>query len=316
MEKYQMCFCNPTTYVLITPARNEAEFIEMTIRSVVAQSVRPLKWVIVSDGSTDDTDAIVQRYATEHAWIELLRMPPKQERDFAGKVRAFNAGYARVSGLQFHAVGSLDADISFDSDYFAFLLQKLDQNRKLGLVGTPFQEESGQTYDYRFVNIEHVSGACQLFRRDCFKEIGGYLPVKGGSIDHIAVISARMRGWKTRTFTEKLCLHHRQLGTAQEKVLRARFNYGVKDYRIGNHALWQVLRTFYQMTQKPFVVGGVALAVGYCWAAICRYERPVSSEFMSFHRREQKLRIIRLFLRNKTTLVSHNHQETVPEIPA
>lgn len=307
---------NPTTYVLITPARNEAKFIEMTIRSVVAQTVRPLKWVIVSDGSTDDTDAIVQRYASEHAWIELLRMPPKQERDFVGKVRAFNAGYARVSGLQFKAVGSLDADISFDSDYFAFLLQKLDQDRKLGLVGTPFQEESGQTYDYRFVNIEHVSGACQLFRRECFTEIGGYVPVKGGSIDHIAVILARMRGWKTRTFTEKLCLHHRQLGTAQEKVLRARFNYGVKDYRIGNHPAWQVLRTFYQMTQKPFVVGGVALAVGYCWASICRHQRPVSKEFMSFHRREQMLRIKSLFLRNKTTSVSHNHQETAPQIPA
>jgi biofilm PGA synthesis N-glycosyltransferase PgaC len=305
-----------STYVLITPARNEAEFIEMTIQSVIAQTARPLKWVIVSDGSTDGTNAIVLRYANEHSWIELLPMPPRQERDFAGKVHAFNAGYARVSGLKFEAVGSLDADISFEPGYFEFLLQKLAQDRQLGLVGTPFREASGQTYDYRFVSVEHVSGACQLFRRECFREIGGYVPVKGGSIDHIAVITARLRGWKTRTFTEKLCLHHRQLGTAQEKVVRARFNYGVKDYRIGNHPLWQVLRTFYQMTQRPFIVGGVALAVGYCWASICRHQRPVSSEFLSFHRREQMLRIKSLLFRNKTTAVSHNKQPTVPRISA
>jgi glycosyltransferase involved in cell wall biosynthesis len=303
-------------YVLITPARNEAEFIEMTIRSVVAQTVRPLKWVIVSDGSTDGTDAIVQRYANKHSWIELLRMPPKQERNFASKVHAFNAGFARVSGLEFEAIGSLDADISFDSGYFEFLLQKLDQNRQLGLVSTPFQEASGQTYDYRFVSIEHVSGACQLFRRECFTAIGGYIPVRGGSIDHIAVITARMRGWKTRTFAEKLYFHHRKLGTAQGRVLRARFNYGVKDYRIGNHPLWQIFRILYQMTKKPFIVGGIALAAGYCWGSICGLRRPVSSEFLAFHRREQMLRIKSLFLRSKTTAISQSNQPTVPELRA
>ena len=83
-------------------------------------------------------------------------------------------------------------------------------------MGTPFKEvTTSQTYDYRFVSIEHVSGACQLFRRECFEEIGGYVPVKSGGIDHIAVITARMKGWKTRTFTDKVCMHHRKMGTAQ-----------------------------------------------------------------------------------------------------
>jgi glycosyltransferase involved in cell wall biosynthesis len=188
------------TYVLITPARNEAQFIELTIKSVLTQLVRPLKWVIVSDGSTDNTDPIVKQCTANAPWIELLRMPERRERDFAGKVHAFEAGYARMAGLKFDVIVSLDADISFEADYFSLLLEKLSADPKLGLVGTPFQEDSGQAYDYRFVSIEHVSGACQVFRRECFEEIGGYLPVKGGSIDHIAVITARMKGWKTRTF--------------------------------------------------------------------------------------------------------------------
>src|SRR3989475_1809964 len=120
------------TYVLITPARNEAKFIELTIKSVVGQTVRPAKWVIVSDGSTDGTDDIVRKYAAEHDWIELVRMPERKERHFAGKVHAFNAGYAKVKNLKYELIGSLDGDISFDQDYFAFLLDRFSEVPRLG----------------------------------------------------------------------------------------------------------------------------------------------------------------------------------------
>lgn len=286
-------------YVLITPARNEAQLIELTIKSVVKQTVLPLKWVIVSDGSTDSTDAIVSRYAADYAWIELLRMPERHERHFAGKVHAFNAGYARVKELEYEAIGSLDADISFDEDYFAFLLRKLVEGGDLGVVGTPFREGSDLLYDYRFVNIEHVSGACQLFRRQCFEEIGGYVPVKGGCIDHIAVLSARMKGWKTRTFQDRVCLHHRGMGTAQSGTLEARFRNGAKDYAIGNHPIWELFRTCYQMTKRPLVIGGVMVALGYFWSLIRRVERPVSSELVAFQRREQLSRLKRFLTGNR-----------------
>ncbi len=104
------------TYILITPARNEADFIELTLKSMVAQSVVPLKWVIVSDGSTDGTDELVRRYMLQHPWIELVRMPERRERHFAGKVHAFNAGYERVKNLDFSIVGNLDADVSFEPE--------------------------------------------------------------------------------------------------------------------------------------------------------------------------------------------------------
>lgn len=295
-------------YVLITPARNEAQFIELTLKSVVAQTALPVKWVIVSDGSTDGTDEIVGKYLAGHPWIELVRMPERRERNFAGKVHAFNAGLARVKDLHYGVIASLDSDISFDPDYFSFLLSKLTGDPELGLVGTPFQESSNQTYDYRFVNIEHVSGACQVFRRECFESIGGYIPVKGGCIDHIAVVTARMKGWKTRTFTDKVCVHHRDMGTAQQSALMARFRNGAKDYSVGNHPLWEAFRTVRQTTQRPFFLGGLMLLAGYLWSLVRRVERPVSRELIVFQRREQMQRLRQFLVRNRVSAGETLHQ--------
>jgi glycosyltransferase involved in cell wall biosynthesis len=292
---------NPPSYVVITPARNEARSIELTIQSMVAQSVLPLRWVIVSDGSTDGTDDIVRSYMEQYPWIELVRMPERNERHFAGKVYAFNAGRDKLAGIPYEVIASLDADITFDDDYFKFLLEKLVSDSALGLVGTPFRETSNETYDYRFVSIEHVSGACQVFRRKCFEDIGGYIPVKGGAIDNVAVISARMKGWKTRTFTERVCLHHREMGTAERGIWSARFKFGAKDYAIGNHPLWELLRSVYQMTKKPFFIGGVALGVGYFWAFLRRAKRPVPAELIQFHRREQMQRLRRFFFGSRAS---------------
>lgn len=280
------------TYVLITPARNEADFIELTIKSVVSQTVRPAKWVIISDGSTDGTDDIVKRYAAEHSWIELLCLPERPDRHFAAKVRAFNAGHAMVKNVDYEVIGSLDADISFDEDYFSFLLRKLAEDRTLGLVGTPYKNRTNQTYDYRFASIEFVAGACQLFRRECFEQIGGYVPAKGGGVDHIAVLSARMMGWRTRAYLDKVCLHHRASGTAQHGPLAARFRMGMLDYALGGHPIWEMFRAVYQMTRRPRIVGGLVLLAGYVWALVTRMERSISPEMVAFRRREQMRRLV------------------------
>lgn len=277
-------------YVLITPARNEATFIELTLESVVAQTIRPLKWVIVSDGSTDGTDDIVRRYAAVHPWIELVRMPERQERHFAGKVQAFNAGYERVRGLPYEVIANLDGDVSFDSDYFEFLLKQFAANPRLGVGGTPFREGSFQ-YDYRFTSIEHVSGQCQVFRKACFDDIGGYVPRKAGGVDLVAVISARMKQWQTRSFLEKTYEHHRQMGTATEHWLAVPFKVGQKDYILGSHPLWQLSRCAYQMTRPPIVAGGTLRLVGFMWAMLRRQEKQVPPDLVAFRRREQMRRL-------------------------
>ena len=157
----------------------------------------------------------------EHPWIELVRMPERRERHFAGKVHAFNAGYARVRIWSTKLSATWTATSRLTKTTFLSCLASWLRIRLWDWSERRSRIATIQTYDYRFVGIEHVSGACQLFRRECFEEIGGYVPVKGGGVDHIAVITARMKGWKTRTFTEKVCLHHRAMGTAQHGVLRA-----------------------------------------------------------------------------------------------
>lgn len=281
---------NSLTYVLVTPARNEEAFIEQVIQSVLAQSVLPLKWAIVSDGSTDRTDEIVKQYAAAHPWIELVRMPEHRDRHFGAKVQCFNAGYARVRGENSDIIGNLDADITFGTDYLEFLLEKFRVDPRLGVAGTPFVEGTS-SYNFKFTAVEHVSGACQLFRRECFEEIGGYQPVKGGGIDWIAVTTARMKGWKTRTFVERVCNHHRPMGTAQAGTLKANFKLGGQDYYLGGHPLWQLFRAAYQMCRKPYVVGGVCLLAGYGAAWIGRAKRPVSAELVRFHQHEQLQRL-------------------------
>ncbi|HEX3436020.1 MAG TPA: glycosyltransferase family 2 protein [Pseudacidobacterium sp.] len=281
-------------YVIITPARNEAQFIELTLQSMITQTHRPLKWVIVSDGSTDGTDETVLKYSATNPWIELLRMPERAERHFAGKAYAFNAGYERVKHLNFSVVGNLDADVSFDADLFELLIARFNEDPQLGVAGAPFREGDYQ-YDYRFTSINDVWGGCQFFRRECLEAVGGYLPLKGGGVDLVAVVTARMNGWQTRTYTERICIHHRKMNTAMNKGLRLKFKWGQKDYRLGSHPLWQLFRCTYQMKTPPYIVGGLLNLAGYLFSMFTGQPRSVSAEFVEFRGKEQMRRLKSFF---------------------
>lgn len=288
---------------LITPARNEAVFIENTLKAVLAQSVRPTRWVIVSDGSTDGTDEIVKAYAARHEWISHLRLPERHERHFAGKVYAFNAGYELLKDAEYEVVGNLDADTTFDSEQFAFLLEKFACNPQLGVAGTAFIE-GGHCYDYRFTSSSHVSGCCQFFRRECFEAIGGYTPIKIGGVDLVAVLNARLKGWETRTFPEKVCIHHRKVGTAKQSQLMVAFRGGKGDYMLGTHPLWEVCRTPYQMTRQPYVMGGILRLVGFMIAMGTGAPKLVSDNLVRLRRSEQMDRL-RIFSSNLFRVNGH-----------
>ena len=285
-------------YVLITPARNEADYLERTIQSVVNQTVLPLKWVIVSDGSTDETDEIVLRYQAQYPWIHLEQKGPREERTFAGKAAAFNHGCQLVSSLDCEFIANLDADVSFSSEYFAFLLPKFFSNTRLGVAGTRYTEAgSGVAVYSRF----DVAGQCQVFRRSCLEDIGGYRPCRYGGVDWMAVRMARMRGWETQTFEGMTFEHHRVMSSAERNKWVARLRTGRKDYILGNHPVWQAFRVAYQLSQRPYVVGSLLLLTGYLIAAARRLERPVSRELMEFNRREQMARL-RAILRHPLRL--------------
>ena len=282
-------------YILITPARNEQAFIRKTLDSVVSQTTSPERWVIVDDGSIDRTAEIVESYAKRYPWIELVCRTQDPDRNFASKSHSVALAFARTKSLEFDIVGNLDADVSFEADYMEFLMQKFSEDPGLGVAGTPFTQDGN--YDSSkdsFEGENYVAGPCQLFRRECFQEIGGYVPNRAGGVDWIAVMTARMKGWKVRSFAEKRFHHHRLMGTAGRGALRALYSYGEKDYYLGGSPVWELFRVTYRTTKKPVVLGGLALLAGYTWAALRRMKRAVTPELMHFHRVEQmkKLRAI------------------------
>jgi glycosyltransferase involved in cell wall biosynthesis len=282
-------------YILITPARNEQAFIKTTLDSVVAQTTLPERWVIVDDGSTDRTAEIVESYTKRYPWIELVCRKQDPDRNFASKAHSVAQAFSRAKSIDFDVVGNLDADVSFDPDYLEFLMQRFSEDPKLGVAGSPFTQDGG--YDsskHSFEGENYVAGPCQLFRRECFEDIGGYVPNRAGGVDWIAAMTARMKGWTVRSFPEKRFHHHRTLGTAGKGPVRALFSYGEKDYYLGGSPVWELFRVTYRATKKPVLMGGVALLAGYTWAALRRIKRAVSPELMHFHRAEQmkKLRAI------------------------
>ena len=290
-------------YILITAARNEEAFITRTLESVTTQTRLPERWTIVDDGSSDRTAEIVGEYAQKFSWITLVRNPKREGRNFAAKADAVNTALARSQDVGFGVLGNLDADTSFEPDYMEFLMRKFDADPKLGVAGTPFTQAG--CYDSTrdsFEGENFVAGPIQLFRRECFKEIGGYTASPAGGVDWIAVMTARLKGWTTHSFAEKRYHHHRLMGTAEKSPVAALFSYGQKDYYLGGSPLWQMFRVTYRLKKKPILVGGLALLFGYVWAAVKRVKRPVSPELIRFNRQEQmkKLKgILRSLLRLK-----------------
>ena len=152
---------------------------------------------------------------------------------------------------------NMDADISFGPDHLEFLVQKFAEDPTLGVAGTVFREDGYNSETDSFEGRKHVSGQCQLFRKQCWDEIGGYIPHRAGGIDWMAVVTARMKGWKTESFRERFFFHHRHLGTAERSVLASSFSYGEKDYYLGGHPVWEMFRVAYRTTKPPYIVDGM-----------------------------------------------------------
>jgi poly-beta-1,6-N-acetyl-D-glucosamine synthase len=283
---------NHKAYVLVTPARNEKDFIELTIKSVIAQTVRPLMWVIVSDRSVDGTDDIVRSYVTRYPFIHLVRNDKPSERNTAAKVQAINLGIKALGQAEHAYFGNLDADISFGENYFETLLQHFESDSKLGVIGGRiFQiDERGRTLENN-ASAESVAGAIQFFRRECFDQIGGYQSIEGGMEDGIAEITARFHGWKTRSFKGLPVLHHRELGSVGRSVYRARFSNGLIEYLVGFSFTYHVIRALSRMFEKPYLIGTILVLSGYMWGLLSRRPKVIPYSIVRFIRREQMTKL-------------------------
>jgi glycosyltransferase involved in cell wall biosynthesis len=282
---------NEFRYVLITAAKNEETYIEKTIQSVIAQTVPPQKWVIVSDGSRDRTEEIVSQYAGQYDFIDLLRADAGEQRNFGSKARAITAGYERVRSIYHDYVGILDADVSFSPTYYESVIQKFVDNPKLGIAGGILFDRHKEKYIKQITNTNwSVSGPIQMFRRECYEQIGGYLPVRGG-VDAVAEVMARMKGWEVRAFPEITVFHLRPTGAEKGSKWVICFNQGVDDYLLGYHFAFFLAKCISRSIEKPYFLPSIVMLSGYIWSCLRGSKREVSDEFVIYLRKEQMNRL-------------------------
>ncbi len=281
-----------TNYVLITPARNEEQCIEKTIKSVISQTVLPQRWIIVSDGSTDKTDNIVERYLNDHPFIVLLRREGDVLRNFSSQVFAFNTGYEKLNGLNYDYIGNLDADVSFQPDYYESVLKRFDANPRLGLAGGYIYEEQKGQFKSRPGNRTYsVAHAIQLFRRDCFENVGGYVPFKYGGSDWHAQVMAILKNWEVQAFTDLPVYHHKPTLTAEGK-LKGGFRQGRMDYSLGSSPFFEILKCLSRISVKPYGFYSAYRFAGFLRGYVEREERPISRDFMKCLRERQSEKIV------------------------
>lgn len=282
-------------YVLMTAAHNEGAFIEETIKSVLAQSVRPARWAIVSDGSTDKTDEIVEAYARGNEFIRFLKLARPAGRSYGSKGHALNNATKLLEGALFQFIGNLDADITLEPNYYEMLMARFDLDPQLGLVSGLICERRGGTFEGRASNrIDSVSHAAQLLRHECYRAIGGYSILKYGGEDWYAQQCAKMNGWTAYTIPSLKVFHHRNTGTSN-RAFRRQFRAGRVDHSMGSDPVFELLKCGVRVRETPWVLGAMTRFLGFLWSTICREPRPVSREFVQFLRKEQRTKILGLF---------------------
>ena len=276
-------------YVLITAARNEEKYIKNTIKAIIAQTVLPVKWIIVSDGSTDRTDDIVLQNSARHNFIHLVRKTANinGQVDFSSKVHAIMMGYKMLAGIEYDFIGILDGDITFNSCYYEKILNKFSENSKLGIAGGIILDQ----YDDHCIirspnNSNYVSGCIQLFRRKCYEDIDGLFPIKEGGEDTIAVITAQMKEWEVEAFEELKIYHHKHSKATRDKLKEA-FRAGRMFYALGSHPLFEILKSIKSITAEPYLLFAMTRMCGYLIPYFKRQRRPVTKEFIQFLRKEQ-----------------------------
>jgi len=280
-------------YVIVSACRNEGQYVEGLIETVAAQTLQPFRWVIVDDGSTDDTYARAARRGKDLAFLQVVKMTEGRRRSFASKVYAENYGYDSVRHLAFDFIGFLDADIRLDMEYYKEVVGLFHSDPYLGLAGgAVIDQYPDRTENPRSGSEEvHVAGGVQFFRRAAFDQIGGYVPIEGGAEDTVADFMSMMHGWRVRTVPDIKATHLRPEGFSKEGAFRRGIAWGKRFYAIGYHPLFYFGQCVRRIRRRPMLVGSVCQLIGFLVASWRAEPRPVPVAFVQFLRREQRRRL-------------------------
>ncbi len=280
---------NPQTYVLISPCRNEAAYMRRTLDSVVAQTIVPTLWVIVDDGSTDETPEILEEYVAKHDWIRVVQKPDRGHRAVGpGVIEAFYSGLDTVSLDDFTYLCKLDLDLDLPHGYFAGLMERMEKNPRIGTCSGKayFRAASGELVSER-IGDEMSLGMTKFYTVPCFRQIGGF--VREVMWDGIDCHKARQMGWTPVSWDDpELRFEHlRPMGSSQQSIYTGRRRHGFGQYYMGTHPLFLIASAINKMRQTPYILGGLAMLQGYFGAMLRRVDRHGDTELRRFIRAYQ-----------------------------
>lgn len=286
---------SPSNYIIISPVKNEVKYIEHTIKSVVNQTVQPLEWLIVSDQSDDGTDEIVEKYAKEYPFITLCKYKYDGDSPLVSARKTYAARHASENTKypNYDYFCGIDGDVSFPENLLEELIKRGNTDSKIGMVGAYIDHvyPDGSTRPY-FNTPHSIGGPLQLFKRACYEEIGGWLPY--GMEDGLAVVSARMYGWKTIAYSDLKVFHHKPAGIQGRPLMKAKFNLGRMEYLNGDHFVYHMIRSFRYLFWKPFFVGSFLRIFGYLKAVI-KGEKISTPEPIRTYLRKEQMRKLNIF---------------------
>ena len=277
-------------YVIITPARDEEQFIEFTLRSVVGQTMLPQEWIILDDGSTDRTADIVTQHADRFPWIRLIELPNRKDRKFGRAiVEAFHHGLRNLRTDNYDFICKLDADLSLPRHYFEFLFKKFDKRPRLGIAsGCTFIRRAGKLiWERGYEN--HTRGPMKVYRRECFEDINGLMAELGWDV--IDDFKAQASGWETRSFKDLVVIHHRPIGSSGQGIIAGRIRWGEIQYLLNYQPVFAFSSGLYRMLDRPYVIGGLAIWYGYLKSFFVGKERIAKGDLKHFIRRRQLERL-------------------------
>jgi poly-beta-1,6-N-acetyl-D-glucosamine synthase len=288
-DNRRTCQIAHSKYVLVSPVRDEEQYIVKTLESVIGQTIRPSEWIIIDDGSHDETGRIIDEYANRYPWIVALHRADRGRRIAgSGVMEAFHYGYERLQCEDWQFIGKLDGDVGLEVRYFETCIQRFQQDSKLGICGGEmYLEENGRLKVDKHP-MHHVRGAIKLYRRACWADIGGLIRSTGW--DTVDEVHANMLGWHTRSFSDLKVIHQRPTGAAAG-AWRDNVKNGNADYVSGYHPLFVLLKCFKRSLQKPYVAKSLAHAHGYLSAYAKGTPRVGNKELIRYIRTQQMRRV-------------------------
>lgn len=272
-------------YVVISPVRDEEAFLRFTIESMLAQTIRPAEWIIVNDGSSDATAAIIDEYAAQHSWIRAVHRGNRGFRKAGGGVvEAFNDGYRSLTTDDWQFVVKMDGDLTFEPDYFEKCLNNFHGDPRLGIGGGVICYIENGVKRIEFCPEFHVRGATKIYRRECWDAIGGFWPAPGW--DTMDEVKANMLGWGTRSFPDLHLHHHRYTGTA-DGIWAGMVKNGRANYVCGYHPLFMMVKCFLRLPKRPYFIGSVGLLYGFLSGYLKHIPQVNDVQTIGFLRRQQ-----------------------------